>query len=216
MGKFNTLIYNDDSADNWLHKRYYYAGSNYRFHSFNIALNILVQKYSCPVIIETGCQRIEEDLGGGMSTSIFGEYCARYGGKLYTVDLYQDHLDVCKDCTKPYAHNIEYILSDSVTWLKKSQGIQADLIYLDSLDYAVSLDGTRSTDTAGEIASQKHCLDEFLAAERSGKLKPTTMILIDDNQLPGGGKPKMLKKHLKNKGWTCLIDFQQSLWVREL
>jgi hypothetical protein len=36
--------------------------------------------------------------------------------------------------------------------------------------------------------------------------------MIDDNQLPGGGKSRLAKEHLAGLGWSCLLDFQQSVW----
>ena len=214
--KFKELIFNDDSSDNWLFKRYYYSGSNSRYWTFHTALSILAQRDRVPLIIETGCQRLKEDVGAGMSTSIFGEYCLRYGGKLYTVDLFPNHLDICKACTKKYASHIEYVLSDSVAWLKESAVGAADLIYFDSLDYPISPDGLSCTSNEEALKSQQHCLNEFLAAEESSKIDDRTLILIDDNQLPGGGKPRLLKQHLSQAGWVCLMDHQQSLWAREL
>jgi hypothetical protein len=35
---------------------------------------------------------------------------------------------------------------------------------------------------------------------------------MDDNMLPGGGKPRMAKKALSKLGYRCLLDSQQTLW----
>lgn len=237
--KFKELVYTDGSSENWLFKRYYYSGSNSRYWTFQLALNLLRQKHPNPVIIETGCQRLKEDLGAGMSTSIFGEYCKRYNGKLYTVDLIESNLNICKQCTTDYSNKIEYVLSDSVAWLKDSQGITADLLYLDSWDhpYGEMLNvygGQKDLQRAINILNamsleqvinkhwdllkgcQEHCLNEFKAARDSGKVKASTIILIDDNQLPGGGKSRLLKDYLRKQEYICLLDLQQSLWVKEL
>jgi FMN-dependent NADH-azoreductase len=61
-------------------------------------------------------------------------------------------------------------------------------------------------------ASQSHCLAEFRAIEP--RLQKNTIVLIDDNMLPFGGKPKLLKEYLDQKGWVCLFDYQQTLWIR--
>jgi hypothetical protein len=239
MDKMNELVFADDGSDNWLYKKYYYNGANSRYWSFQIALNLLIQRVLEPVIIETGCQRQEDDLGAGMSTSLFGEFCQRYNGRLFTVDLVQANLDICKTCTKEYVDVIKYICSDSVTWLRDTGGIEADLLYLDSWDhpygeilncYGGQNDLQKAIDTVNtmnqsEILAahadllnpcQEHCLNEFLAAESSGKVTPRTMVLIDDNQLPGGGKSRLAKAHLAATGWICLFDLQQSLWVKEI
>lgn len=204
-------LYTSDEHSNWLYERYYYAGANLRYFTFQVALNLLHQqeKDDC-VIIETGCQRQKDDLGAGMSTSIFGEYVSLNGGKVYTVDNCERHLDICRECTEEYRLQIEYVLSDSISFLKETSVIP-DLLYLDSLDYPIG-------DNAGDVKmrddAQIHCLNEFKAIE--DRLKPETIILIDDNQLPEGGKPKLLKEYLHSKGWRCILDFQQSVWIKEL
>ena len=175
-----------------------------------MALNILYQKRENPLIIETGCQRMADDLGAGMSTSIFGEYLKRYGGRLFTVDISQHNLDICKGCTIDFADYIKYVCQDSISFLRHNEE-KADLLYLDSLDYPI---GDEAGDIQKQVAAQVHCLKEFKAAVKGGTVTNSTIILIDDNQLPGGGKPRLLKQHLQDEGYLCLLDLQQSLWVK--
>jgi len=210
---YKTLVFADDESDNWLFKKYYYGGANSRYWTFQIVLNILAQRGRDTIIVETGCQRMADDLGAGMSTSIFGEFCKRHGGKLMTVDLMPHHLMICRECTKAFADHIEYIESDGAAWLGQSHGFVADLIYLDSLDYPI---GDQAGDLQMQRDSQEQCILEFEAAVASGLIGNRTLILIDDNQLPGGGKPKMLKARLASEGWKCLMDLQQSLWCRSI
>ena len=198
----------DEIEPNWFYKKYFYGGGNSRYWTFQMAMNLLSQQTDNPVIIETGCQRQEDDLGAGMSTSIFGEYCKRYGGKCISVDLIEYHLNVCKRCTVEYAAHIDYVLSDSLEYLRNYNG-PVDLLYLDSLDYPI---GDNAGDETMRMASQTHCLLEFKSIEP--RLQPNTVLLVDDNMLPFGGKPKLLKTYLESKGWTCLFDYQQSLWIR--
>lgn len=187
------------------------------------------------VIVETGCQRMPDDLGAGMSSSIFGQFCQENNGRLYTVDISPQALDACRACTRKYASHIDYNLSDSLQWLEKAQ-VTADLAYLDSYDYPygeiLNFYGGREDITAAEatvkamtqeqlierhgdliIPCQEHTLNEFIVAERSGVINKDTIVMTDDNQLPGGGKPRILKDHLLATGWTCLFDHQQSLWI---
>lgn len=197
-----------ENRKNWFYDKYFYSGSNSRYFTFQMAFNLLNQLHPNPVIIETGCQRMDGDLGAGMSTSIFGEYISLYGGKLITVDLIENHLKICQDCTKQYAQFIDYVLSDSLIFLKNYNG-QVDLLYLDSLDYPI---GENANDENMRNASQGHCLLEFQAIEP--RLQRNTIVLIDDNMLPFGGKPKLLKEYLEKQGWVCLFDYQQTLWIR--
>lgn len=233
----NSLVYS--TGPNWLYERYYYAGSNSRYWTFQMALNLLVQRVKEPKIIETGCQRLVEDLGGGMSTSILGEFCHRNGGHLYTVDLSKENLEVCKQATSAWGDSIEYIHSDSAAWLAKSDVGPVDLLYLDSWDYPYGeilnfYGGQQDLNAAierlnkvphneivrrhGDIIapSQNHCLKELEASFGTGKVTSKTIVMIDDNQLPGGGKSRLVKPYLAKRGWICLFDHQQTIWVKEL
>jgi hypothetical protein len=232
------LIFNgEDLHDNWFYNRYYYSGSNGRFYSFQIVLNLLQQRFDSPIILETGCQRLEEDLGAGMSTSIFAEYIHRYGGKLITVDTSTSHLAMAKKCAQRWSNiDVTFENSDSVTFLASYNG-PCDLLYLDSFDYPygqlTNLYGghanlERAMNELKKLGREKviekhwelikpcqeHCLLEFKAIE--DRLSKHTILLIDDNFLAGGGKPRLLKEYLLAKQWICLLDLQQSLWVRKL
>jgi len=230
---FKELIYTDDSSDNWFHKKYYFCGGNFRYYTFQLALNLLSQRTKDPVIVETGCQRQKDDVGAGMSTSIFGEYCKRYGGHLYTVDLIKRHLDICKECTTEFQDHITYVCSDSLAWLGTPSVSKIDLLYLDSYDYPdgevfahYGMDYSALNQTSqeevlrrhGDLINpcQVHCQQEFRIAERMGKIHEKTIVLIDDNHLPGGGKSRLAKEFLSGRGWICLLDSMQSLWVKGL
>ena len=233
----NSFCYTSHGHDNWFYRKYYYSGANCRYHTFQLALNMLASLDHPSVIVETGCQRLEDDLGAGMSTSIWGEFCHKNGGSLHAVELSSQNLEVCKQCTKAWSVYITYVLSDSVDWLSKIVGIKADLLYLDSMDYdyvgllnnyggredinaaikvvdQISLSEILAKHSDIILPAQNHCLNELKAALASGVAGDHTIIMIDDNQLPGGGKSRLAKDYLASIGWSCLLDFQQSVWVR--
>ncbi len=201
-----TDTYNSVNHTNWFYEKYYlpYHGANMRYWTFQLALNLLLQGCDNARILETGCQRQKDDVGAGMSTSIFGEFVCRNGGHLTTVDLIPKHLQVCRECTTEFSSRISYVESDSVTFLARHDG-QLDLLYLDSIDYP--LDDNEEQ----KKLSQDHCLAEFRVIEP--RLNPSCLVLIDDNTMPGGGKPRLLKEYLASKHWSCLLDNQQSLWA---
>lgn len=226
---------------NWFFDKYYVNGTNSRFWTFQLALNIISQHERDPIIVETGCQRQENDLGAGMSTSIFAEYIARHGGELHVVDNDIRNLTIAEKCIGKWASkNANRIFTyhdDSVTFLEGYLG-EIDLLYLDSWDYPYgemldTFGGREDIESAIEqlnklserevlstfdnliTPSQQHCLREFKAVE-DNNIFDTTVILIDDNMLPGGGKPGLLKPYLEERGWKCLFDLQQTLWVRSL
>lgn len=211
--KNTEFLYTGTDVNNWFYERYHlkYAGSNSRYYTFQLALNLLNQKKKKkPLIVETGCQRQEEDVGAGMSTSIFAEYISRYGGELITCDLYSMHLDRAREyVTKWPDAEVKFVEQDSVTFLS-GLGNSPDLLYLDSLDYPIEqtevFEGLKN-------AAQEHCFREFKASE--ALLKKKSLLLLDDNQLPGGGKPKLVKEYLlDHKDWTLLLDLQSSLWMK--
>jgi len=200
-----------DSPNNWLFENYYFSGANSRYWTWQVGLNLLLQTTKDPVVVETGCQRLADDLGAGMSTSIFGEFLTQYGGSLVTVDIDGHNLEVCRSCTEEWSKCIRYVKRDSIQFLKEYDGPAIDFLYLDSLDFPMD----DLPDVAARRAqAQNHCLHEFLAAE--DKLTDTAILLLDDNQLPEGGKPAILKELLLDrKEWLCLLDLQQSLWWRK-
>lgn len=234
---FNLFCYTSHGHYNWFFKKYYLCSGNLRYYTFQLTLNMLSAFERPVVIVETGCQRFENDIGAGMSTSIFGEFCEKHEGKLYTVEISQQNLDACKQFTKEWSGKIDYVLADSALWLSEKHGIRADLLYLDSLDYdyggLLNIYGN-GKDTAAAIAAvdsvsfpdiiarhsniilpaQEHCLRELKAAFDSGIADDKTIIMIDDNQLPGGGKSRLAKLHLIDMGWTCLLDATQTIWVK--
>ena len=187
---------------NWFEKEYP-IGSD-RFWSFKIALNLLLQNHGTH-IVETGTVN-EGDFGAGASTIFFGKFLQKYGGKLWTVDISPEAIEECKKKTADYKDNIVYVCEDSVEFLDKYLG-PIDLLYLDSMDYPL----TASEGTIEEC--QKHQLKELETAY--SKVMPGGIILLDDNGLPGGGKTKLAKEFLENKGDICVMDFQQSLWIKK-
>ena len=104
-----------------------------RFHTQRIALNILNQLSAKPFILETGCIRLPDDWGAGMSTLVFGEYVKNHGGRVTTVDNSEVNIKVCKELTKEYAKFITYMVSDSLAYLPTIID-KIDFLYLDSFD----------------------------------------------------------------------------------
>jgi len=170
------------------------------------------QHIDSPIIIETGCQRQEEDVGAGMSTSLFAEYVERYGGHLVVIDNNPVHLARAISYTQKWPHaSISFHESDSVSFLEEYKG-KCDLLYLDSLDYPIA---ENLGDRDMQIAAQEHCLKEFKAME--DRLGDSACLLLDDNQLGGGGKPILVKEYLlTQKDWTLLLDLQSSLWIKKV
>jgi len=192
---------------NWFYTKYY-GKDPLRFWTEQVALNLFVQRGG-KTIIETGTIREPDDWGGGNSTMIFGDFAKRMGATLITVDNESKKIEFSREYTKEYASNIEYVLSDSVEFLKNYSG-QIDLLYLDSLDFPLY---PEKEDYEEEIRkSQLHNLNEVKAAE--DKLTSKSIILIDDNDFPAGGKAGLTNLYLESAGWECLIASRQILFIQ--
>jgi predicted O-methyltransferase YrrM len=172
-----------------------------RYPTFRAALNLLYQLPSHQ-IVETGTIRKVRDYGAGYSTYLFGQFVKRYGGKVTTIDIDPGHINVCKRVTAEFAASIEYIVDDSLHALSLLRE-PIDLLYLDSLDTPVRGDATNA---------QLHNLKEFKLAEPL--LHEKSIVLIDDNNFANGGKSRMTKRYLQEKGWRVVLNMQQSFWIR--
>ena len=182
-----------------------------RYRTMAGALELLLAR-SGPgrTLVETGCVRERNDYSAGYSTVVFGDVLARHGGTLHTVDLSAKNMALCRRLSKRYAAHIDYHVGDSVAFLAAwgtQHGVPIDLLYLDSFDYP------EGPDEAARAASQAHCRSELDAALPS--LAPAAVVLIDDGDLPGGGKPRLAKERLAALGWTCVLDDYQTLWARD-
>ncbi|GGW26773.1 hypothetical protein [Arenibacter certesii] len=94
--------------------------------------------------------------------------------------------------------------SDSVAFLGDFEE-QVDFIYLDSYDY--------DDDPEVQIKSQVHHLNEFVAIEDN--LHDNSIVLIDDCDLPNGGKGKLVAAYMLKKEWKILLNEYQILLVRK-
>ena len=192
-------------GDSWSKKYRFLIGEGVRYPSMKIALNLLYQRGG-KNIIETGTTRAINDFGGaGMATIFLGDYAKRYGKRLYTVDILSEAIALSKSLTTEFADNITYVVSDSIAFLHTFPE-KIDLLYLDSYDYPID------ENPVEVLASQEHQLRELKTAW--DKLTSKSIVILDDNAWPGGGKCKLTKEFLIEKGWICLWDDFQSVWIK--
>lgn len=125
-------------------------------------------------IIETGSMWTDLENNTGAFTLIMGDLIKNWtGGKLYTVDISRESWYNCKKTTKEFSDSIEYVCSDSVSFLNKiSAEHKWDLIYLDSWDLHIP-DPHPSAD---------HHLKELKVLY--GDLSADTIVAVDDNYQP--------------------------------
>jgi hypothetical protein len=137
------------------------------------------------------------------STMMFCEYIKRFGGELTTVDINPNcrHLahQVANECG--VADKI-IILTESSTMSLMLEPGPIDFLYLDSLDF----------DPDDPEPSQTHNLKE--AEYGLPLMSEHGIILIDDCDLPNGGKGGTSIPWLLQHGWKVEMQDYQTLLVR--
>lgn len=170
-----------------------------RFSSMYKALE-LIQDIERPVIVETGILR-DPTPGGGHSTYKFGEFAERRNGSVHSCDINQNAVTFARLATFQYKGYISYYCVDSVLFLENFED-KIDLLYLDSYD----------SGPGHEEAASQHQLNEIKAI--FPKLKERCAVLLDDADLPEGGKTKYSSTYLEENGFTLAIEDYQKLYVR--
>ncbi|MGB5943065.1 MAG: class I SAM-dependent methyltransferase [Leeuwenhoekiella sp.] len=165
-----------------------------RRDTFRRALELL-EKSQAKLLIETGTSRLglKGSKSNGAATIVFGKWAKLNGAKLHSVDINPESVRVAKSAVanQSLSAYTEIHTSDSVDYLQKFND-QVDFLYLDSYDY--------SLDPEVQKASQEHHLKEFQAIEN--QLHTNIIVMIDDCDLPGGGKGKTVIAYMLNRGWT--------------
>lgn len=168
----------------------------------------LLDQINANIIIETGTSR--EGLHGaksnGAATIVFGKWAKLNNAFLHSVDISENSVtNAQKEVTKQGLDNyVKIHLSDSIAFLEGFDK-KVDFLYLDSYDY--------SSDIQVQKKSQEHHLKEFKAIENY--LHNKTIVLIDDCDLPNGGKGKLVVKYMLEKEWEILMNEYQILLARK-
>ena len=169
----------------------------------------LLDERGAKILLETGVARmgLEKSKGDGASTIVFGLWANNNDAHLYSVDIDPDatrRAGVAVDAMG-LGGSVTLVTSDSVEYLDEFTD-SVDFLYLDSYDY-------HKTDTAIQKASQDHHLKEINAIE--GCLHDDTVILIDDCDLPNGGKGKLIIQYLTEAGWKVHMSEYQVIMVMD-
>ena len=120
-----------------------------------------------PIILESGIAS-----RGTNSTYLFNDYVRKYGGFFWSVDTDKNLVETHQGNMCPAT---KLVCDDSViffsNWVKKTNNLQANVIYLDSYDL----------DFYNPTPSAEHGLKEFKALLPS--CKKDTLLLIDDTPI---------------------------------
>jgi len=169
----------------------------------------LLDERGANTLVETGVARmgLEKSKGDGASTIVFGLWAKQNSAHLFSVDIDPEATQRAGESVREMelSENVTLVTSDSVAYLDDFTDA-VDFLYLDSYDY-------HKTDTAIQTASQDHHLKEIKAIE--GCLHDGTIILIDDCDMPNGGKGKLVIDRLTADGWKVHMSEYQVILVRE-
>lgn len=155
-----------------------------------------------PVIIETGSFR--GCTGDGQSTVILAMLAKQQAGLFHSFELNQAHIDIAIQHLKEVGleNHVDFIQGDSCEKLKQlPDGIT--FAYLDSYDY----------EEAKAIDSQTHQLKE--AEILLPKMAARSAFLLDDCDLPLGGKGGLSVPLILANGFKEVMSQYQRMFVRE-
>ena len=150
-------------------------------------------------IIETGTYR--GAACDGESTAFLSQFAEELGSDFYSVDKSEAHVTLAKQHLDSLGLKGSCALSDSVVFLSLFMS-PIGMLYLDSYDY----------DENNPLPAQVHQVAELGAAW--GKLTPHCVVLLDDCNLPGGGKGHLSTILLLEHGFELKYDSYQRLFVR--
>lgn len=169
----------------------------------------LLDERKAKTLLETGVARmgLEKSKSDGASTVVFGQWAKNNDAHLYAVDIDPEATQRAGEAVDGMAlsDNVTLVTSDSVAYLDDFTDT-VDFLYLDSYDY-------HKTDTAIQAASQEHHLKEIEAIE--GCLHDDSVILIDDCDMPNGGKGKLVIERLSEQGWKVHMSEYQVILLMD-
>lgn len=179
---------------------------NRRYTSMIKALDLMKER-GVKVIVETGTSRdgLSNFEGDGGSSIIFSQFAKEYDAQFYSIDIDKTALNKANQAVKQVlgevGDNHHFIQSDSIQFLKDFPE-KIDFLYLDSYDF----------DFNNPVPSQAHHLKEIEAAYP--RLTSQTIIMIDDCDLPHGGKELLVIDYLLKKGWKIVENKYQVILVQ--
>jgi len=147
-----------------------------RLNYYKYIIEKLINLNKPITVVETGTMWVSLEMNQGAFTLIFADLIKNYtGGKIITIDNSEEHMNNCKESTKQFSDVIEYVISDSVTYLESlsdEEVKQIDFIYFDSYDLNIK----------DAVPSQLHHFMELNAVYK--RLKENVYIAVDDNFSP--------------------------------
>ena len=147
-----------------------------RLEYYEYVLNKLYLLNKPIIVVETGTMWNDLQNNQGAFTLVFADFIKNYtGGKLITIDISDEHISNCKEYTKKFSDVIDYVVSDSVSYLKSLDDDfikKIDFIFFDSYDLNLT----------DPLPSEIHHFRELLSVY--DRLSDTVLLAVDDNLMP--------------------------------
>ncbi len=162
----------------------------------------LMEARNVKVIVETGTSRygLKNCAGDGCSTVLFADWARDHNATLVSVDIDPEAIAESSEAVNSINNNVQFVTQDSISFLSNF-GQPIDFLYLDSYDF----------DFKNPRPSQVHHLKEIKAVMPF--LHENTIIMIDDCDLPHGGKGKLVIHFLLAHGWQIAMSGYQTILV---
>jgi len=162
-----------------------------------------ILKQKNPILIETGCYR--GAACDGQSTLILAMLAKETGGSFFSFDISLHHIELAQQMLSD--HDMDewcaFCLSDSLNSLKDIRDRKPTFAYLDSYDFELER----------PINSQAHQLAE--AAILLPKMAPVSAFLLDDCDIPHGGKARLSSQAILACGYKEVATAYQRLFIRQ-
>lgn len=174
-----------------------------RLHYYEHVLNKLYSLNKPITVIETGTMWNSLEENQGAFTLVFSDFIKNYtGGKLITVDISEEHIRNCKEYTKEFCDVIDYVVSDSVSYLKSLDDEfvkNIDFIFFDSYDLNL----------IDPLPSEIHHFRELLAVY--DRLSENVVLAVDDNLMPNNWIEWIMLDDDKNILSTTVISAENEI-----
>ena len=164
----------------------------------------LMEERGHKIIVETGTARggVYGCGGDGCSTVMFSRWAQLHPEMfVFSVDIDQHNCAAAQEAVRSF--NRTRVFHDDSLHFLASFPTQIDFLYLDSFDY----------DSGRQWESQEHHLKEIVAAYN--KLHEHSVVMVDECDLPGGGKCLLVERFLKDLGWKVVLRGYQVIMVMD-
>lgn len=172
--------------------------------NFDLVLRELYKRFEHEhiIVVETGCSRQLSDSGDGWSTLVFKKYIDACDGSLFTVDISEENIAICREILKRHAdeNNVFLVCADSIKYLEEFE-YSINFLYLDSYD------------TDDKKFCAVHQVNEAKAV--LNKMSDRSLILIDD-VYGKEGKAEFSVPFLKANGFRVLWEQNNQVFLEKI